>query len=57
MKEKERLEKISERYIGERARAIWDTFTPEQKEALMDDAEESQDREWSDRIDAMGEDA
>lgn len=35
------------RYIGERTRAIWDTFTPEQRLALMRDAQDaSMNEEW-----------
>ncbi len=33
------------KYVGEKTRALWDTFTIEQKRALAEDADEFADRE------------
>lgn len=52
-----RLNDISTRYIGERTRELWDTFSEVQKTAILEDAEDASNDDWSDGIDAMGEDA
>lgn len=45
------------RYVGPRLRLLWNNLPSELRHALADDFCERADRDWSDSIDAMGEDA
>jgi hypothetical protein len=45
------------RYIGPRLREVWNSLPYDLRDRISDDAVEMAERDWSDSIDAMGEDA
>ena len=45
------------RYVGDRVREVWNTLPYDLRRRIRDDGEERAVRDWSDGIDAMGEDA
>lgn len=45
------------RYIGPRLQAVWNTLPSDIRHLIAEDFEERASRDWSDGIDAMGEDA